>query len=452
MPFRTAGLQTRAGTPAPVLRVLAIALLALAAAAQAPPTPLGAAAWREDLKVFRSKFGASGIRIAGGIATKGQKDLDKLYPSFQSDVAALEEAAGGLSDQEMALRLMRLVASGGVAHTTVNMPLNLGFYRRLPIRLVWFADGLAITEAAADYSSAIGARVIRIGSMTPEEALKEITPYVSQENDVGLRVSAPEYLVRLAVLSHLKLIGPDGRVSFTLQRDSAGTLQKDSVEPFVVQIPLDDPRTPRIGLSEVLHVPTPLYLSNRSLYYWFRYLPDSQTFYIQYNQCANDPKLPFVNFVRTAMAELDSKAADHKIQRVVIDLRLNGGGNSRVIAPLKSALQARAKTIGKPYVLMGGFTFSSALMAASDLREEAHAILVGSPPGENLNSYGEIDTFELPNSKLKVTFSTKYFQLGKAGAPPGLNPDISAPPTLADAIAGRDAALEAAITARAVHP
>src|SRR5215469_17624448 len=106
--------------------------------AQTPPTPLGAAAWREDLKVFRSKFGASGIRIAGGIATKGQKDLDKLYPSFQSDVAALEEAAGGLSDQEMALRLMRLVASGGVAHTTVNMPLNLGFYRRLPIRLVWF--------------------------------------------------------------------------------------------------------------------------------------------------------------------------------------------------------------------------------------------------------------------------------------------------------------------------
>jgi hypothetical protein len=412
-------------------------LIACATAlAQPPPTPLGAGAWREDLQFFQSKFGASGFRIAGGVATRGQKDLEKLYPNFKADVSALAEAASGLSDQEMVLCLMRLIASGGVAHTTLNMPLSFGFFRRLPIALLWLEDGLAVTEAAEEYSNTIGARVIRIGSMTPEEALAAVAPYVSYENEVGLRAMAPEYLVKLAVLNHLKLTGPDGRVSLTFEKPGG--------EPFTLALPIDDPRKPRLGFREALHIPTPLFLSNPKLYYWYRYLPDSQTFYIQYNRCANDPKLPFENFVRNAMVELDSKTAEHKVKRVVLDLRLNGGGSSRVIAPLKNALASRSKAIGAPYVLIGAFTFSSAVMAALDFRDDLHATLVGSSPGEYVNSYGEIDTITLPNSKLAVTFSTKYFHLAKEADGKDLKPSIPVPSTLTDALAGRDAALEAA--------
>jgi hypothetical protein len=87
-------------------------------------------------------------------------------------------------------------------------------------------------------------------------------------------------------------------------------------------------------------------------------------------------------------------------------------------------------------------------MAAIEIHDDLHATLVGSPTGEKPNSYGEINTFTLPNSKLVVTFSTKYFRLVKEGDPPELDPGISAPPTLADALAGHDAALEAAIAAR----
>ena len=47
-----------------------------------------------------------------------------------------------------------------------------------------------------------------------------------------------------------------------------------------------------------------------------------------------------------------------------------------------------------------------------------------SPDGEKLNSYGEANTFTLPNSKLLVMFSTKYFRMVNDGDPPELEANI----------------------------
>ena len=138
--------------------------------AQSPPAPLGEAAWREDLKFFVAHFGASGIAIRGGIASRGEKDFEKLYPpaTFDAAIKALDADLGRISDEEITLRLMRIVASGNVGHTTVNQPLNLGFFRRLPVSIFWYSDGPAVIGATQEYSSAVGARVLRIGTMTPE--------------------------------------------------------------------------------------------------------------------------------------------------------------------------------------------------------------------------------------------------------------------------------------------
>lgn len=415
----------------------AAVLIALGAAfAQAPRSPLGAAAWREDLKVFAAKFEASGIQFKSGLGTRGQKDLDKLYPTLKADLATLDADLPNLSDQEITLRLIRIVASGNVAHNTVNM----GFFRRLPIRMFWYSDGLAIIEAAQEYSDAVGARVLRIGGMTPEEALEAVTPYVAHENQIGLHTAAPAFLITRPVLQHLKLLDSADHVLLTLQKPGGA--------PFTLAISTDDPRVPRLDLAAAAQVPTPLYLTQPDSYYWYSYLPDSQTFYIQYNRCENDPKRRFADFVRTAMADADTKAAAHMVKRVVVDLRLNGGGDSRVVEPLNKALAARAKALGPLYILIGQYTFSSGQMAAIELHDDLHATTVGSPTAEKPNSYGDIDIITLPHSKLRISFSTKYFQLAKQGDPTELDPEVPVKSTLADALSGRDPVLEAAIRGR----
>ncbi len=432
---------------------IGLALLAAALAMGQPQQPLkqqplkqtapvGEAGWREDLKIFAEKFGASGMTVdfQRGPRSRGQKDFEKLYPPamFHAEMERLNSEAGKLSDEEMTLALMKLVASGNVAHTMVGVGLKFHFFGRLPLTLAWYPDGLGVIEASQEYSNAIGARVVRIGKMTPDEALAAIGPYAGHETDAWQQVRVPQYLVTRAMLDHLGLLGPDLKVEMTFQKPNG--------QPFMIDVRVADPRTAKLKLADVMHVETPLYLSQSNSYYWYRYLPESQTFYIQYNRCADDPKLRFSDFVRMAMADADMHAAQHGVRRMVIDLRLNGGGDSRVLAPLKKALAARAKKLGPVYGLIGPGTFSSGLMAAIDLRNDLHATLVGSPSAEKLNSYGEVMSFTLPNSKLVVQYSTKYFHLAKEGQPDLLIPDIPAPPTFADALTGRDAALEAAIS------
>ena len=63
-------------------------------------------------------------------------------------------------------------------------------------------------------------------------------------------------------------------------------------------------------------------------------------------------------------------------------------------------------------------------MAAIDFRNRLQAILVGEPPGERPNSYGEVRLLTLPNSRLDVQYSTRFFRMMKDSDPPALMPDI----------------------------
>ena len=67
---------------------------------------------------------------------------------------------------------------------------------------------------------------------------------------------------------------------------------------------------------------------------------------------------------------------------------------------------------------------------------------MGEPTGGKPNTYGEVRTFELPNSKLVVAYSTKYFRLIKSADPPSVIPDQLIETSSADYFAGRDPVLE----------
>ncbi len=382
--------------------------------------------WLQDLDYFAAQF------------PKRQKDFEKLYPrqEFESRLAAIRQSVPKASDSEVILELYRLVASAHLGHTRIAPPQGDLAFHSLPITMDWFSDGLAIDAAAESYKDTIGTRVKRIGSMTPEQMEAAVAPYISYENEEGLHDESPSFMVMVEVLQHLGLKGTDGSVELLLNRPD-GTEFKKAIFP-----------APAIGNAQQLsiydafHIPLPLYRKQPWKFYWYEYLPDSQTLYIQYNVCANDPKLPFAEFTKAMFEFADA----HPIQRMIVDLRFNGGGSSRVIKPLEKALQARRALSrrGHLYTLTAPDTFSSGLMAAMDLRHRK-AILIGEPPGEKPNSYGEVKALTLPNSHLEVRYATKLFKLDTKSDAPALAPDVFAPLSLADVLAGRDPALEAAL-------
>ncbi len=407
----------------------------LSVQAQTTGSPDREAKWQQDIQVLVDTLSAR---------KDGQKDFVKLYPpaTFNAAIASLKADIATTSDDELSFRLIHLIGSAHVAHNGA-FPQGGDFSARLPLRFNWYPEGLAVNRASQEYAGALGAVVLKIGDETPDQLLVRIAPYISYENDSWLRVRATEFIREEAVLRHFGLIGADGRVAMTLE--------KPGQPPFTVSVGLADAMPKLISITDGLHIPIPLSQSHLSKSYWYKYLDDSQTLYIQYNECENDPKLSFKDFTKQVLDEVDS----HPIKRVMLDLRFNGGGDSSVIDPLQDGLAARTKSIGRLYVLIGPWTFSSAMMNAHNLQQGINsygrhnnlkATLVGEPTGDGLNTYGNIKQFELPNSKIAVYYTTKFFGNQKA-APMTPQPEISAPRTLADDLAGRDAALEAAIAA-----
>ena len=70
---------------------------------------------------------------------------------------------------------------------------------------------------------------------------------------------------------------------------------------------------------------------------------------------------------------------------------------------------------------------------------------VGEPSGSPPNEYGEIKDFTLPNSKIDVQYTTKYFRLLPNSDPQTLEPDLPVHRSIADFLSGRDPVLDMAL-------
>ena len=410
-------------------RGFAAILCLLAATASPSPhtTQTAADRWTQDLDTFASEFASR------------QKDFTKLYPraGFDSELGAIRKAAASQPDASTVLALMRLVASAHVAHTSVRPPASgpLAF-RRLPLTLSWFSDGLAVTGASDRLRATLGTRVVRIGSMTPERLEAAVAPYISYENDMWLHQQSPALMVAVEMLQHLKIADASGGVPITFAKPG-GSPTTLTVEPTAAT------GTPLVSMYDALSIPPVLYRKHLQSNYWHEYLPESRTLYIQYNRCRDDPALPFSDFSRQVFTAADSNPVD----RTIVDLRFNQGGDSSIVAPLVEGLKARHALVarGRLVALIGRATFSSGLLAALDFRDTLKAVLIGEPVGEKPNSYGEVRSFTLPNSRVEVQYTTKFFRMIPNADPPSVAPDVLVPRSLEAALAGLDPAFDAAL-------
>lgn len=104
---------------------------------------------------------------------------------------------------------------------------------------------------------------------------------------------------------------------------------------------------------------------------------------------------------------------------------------------------------GNVAVLTGAGTFSNGMAFASAVRGYKLGTLVGQPTGGVASGFGQLEDFELPNSKIRVRVSTKqiWSPLGERERGPIL-PDVIAPETpLAKPYSSGDLAFQTAIRA-----
>jgi hypothetical protein len=319
--------------------------------------------------------------------------------------------------------MKQIAASIGDGHTGVHIPPNFRLY---PLGLYWFGRELRVTAATREYKTAIGARVVKIGGLDIDEVQRRVQscfPTAENENEWYVMSTSPFFIVRPEVLQALAVVPDLGPASFTFEGEQGKQFALD-VTP-VIPDPSLNSRMLRVTASE------PLFRQRPGETFWFTYLPDSQTVYVSFRGYKS-----LGENARKLFQFVDSNPT----RRLVVDMRQNGGGDffeghRHLIQPVKQRPGINKK--GHLFVVIGRRTFSAAMVNAIDFRNETEAILVGEPIGERPNSYSENDEMTLPNSRIVVSYSTRYYKFLAEDAP-AVMPDKRIDPNWEDYKSGRD--------------
>jgi hypothetical protein len=151
--------------------------------------------------------------------------------------------------------------------------------------------------------------------------------------------------------------------------------------------------------------------------------------------------------------------ANAKPKNVIVDMRLNGGGDLNTTRTFLEELPSHLPSDGRIFVLTSGRTFSAGIASTGYLKQAAptRVTIVGEPVGDYLEFWAEGDFLLLPVSKGALLLATERHNY-MTGCPEAdchrsirehpirvksVEPDIAAPLSYADYRAGRDPALEA---------
>ncbi len=393
-------------------------------------------AWREDLTYMAREMELRHRNLYHTVSRA----------TFDSAVTALRTRIPSLQRHQIIVELARIAALVQDGHTSLapTRDPKVGF-TALPVKFYFFEDGLFVRAAHAPHAELAGVKVVRIGSMTPDQAYARVRELVGRDNEMDARFFAPFLLAMPEVLHAL---GISSRMDqATLVVDRSGRRETVTLRPLgpASMMPSDTdvswwPDSGWVGMRRA--GPTPLWLRESPLTeYWAEYLPAERMVYVQYNKVANKESEPLPQFSHRLRALVDSVAVD----RVVLDLRLNRGGNGTLNRSLVRSLVGMKKLEGegKLFVLIGRSTFSAAQFLVNDLEQYTDAVFVGEPSGGKANSYGDSRKITLPHSSLTVRVSTLWWQEDPRDSREWKAPDIAAELTSHDYRNNLDPAIEA---------
>lgn len=352
--------------------------------------------WQEDLRFIQNTI---------------HKDYSFLFvkttkKEFDTQVEKLYNDIPNLELHEIKVGITRLIASFKYGHTGIYFK-----FQSLPFNLYEFKDGIYIQGVHKNYTKALGAKVLKINNIPIEEALEKIAPVVNAENSQYFKAYGINYLGSPEVLHAQKItktlqnkvtltLEKNGKVftqSFTAMGDGQGV---PTHRGFVHQ---DENWLDARGQST-----TPLYLKNLDKIYYSEYLTEEKAMYVRHSRIRDEAEESTKDFYARVFDAVEQQDVD----KLIIDLRLNGGGSNNLNKPIITGLIETEKInkIGKLFVIIGRRTFSACQNLVNELDNYTNVIFVGEPTAENINFWGDNRPVRLPNSGIDISLSYLWWQ------------------------------------------
>jgi hypothetical protein len=434
---------------------IALSLLFRGAAADPLPAQLTPAQMRDDLTYLRDKW------------SHEERSLNEATRAeFDRQVSEAAERVDKLSVNEFSLEVARLVAIGGNGHSAADVPAM----PLLPLRLWWFDDGLFVVSASPQHADLLGARVLRIGSRSVDEA-QELVAKLVPGNEGHRKVESPPLLVNPLALKLAKVSSDADSTTLlvvdrTTHKQRRVSLRAEAVErwgynTWTELVPSDASapnRWPHV-LDAVSSRPEAFKPPVDLSYEWLSTTP--RVLYIRSNKVFSDGDTRLdMKLIEMTMKELVAGPSQAAAQAVIVDLRFNMGGSFLNTILFSEALPQLVAPSGKVLVLTGPVTFSAAIVTAAMLKKHGgeRVEFVGGGMGDYDRFWAEGANVKLPNSGLSVRYSDGFHDWSRPcpdcfwatrifgpDRPISLQPDVPVAMMFGDYVRGVDAPLNRAM-------
>jgi hypothetical protein len=362
---------------------------------------------------------------------------------FRAEVDALARRAPSISRNELLVGVLRIIALLGPRNGHTGLfpgdPANDPPLHLYPIRLYQFADGLFVVDAVD--KSLVRSRVVAVDGTPVERVLALVSPLVPHDNDSNVRGMAPHYLLTAEVLAGLGITDEENAARFTLERPGGERVDVDLV-------PIPGPRY-AVSFADPLHghypsalprAPKPMYLAASAKVLWVRTLAGGRAVYVGFNSV--------VRPLTSMLERIDRLARAKRTRRVIVDVRLNGGGDNTTYGELVTIFRSKpVNRRGKLYLLTGRATFSAAANFAAEFDRDTRALVVGEPTGGGVETYGDTTPVRLETNGWQVYVAERYHERkrGPGDRRLAVEPDVRVDVTSAQYFARRDPVLERAL-------
>ena len=338
------------------------------------------------------------------------KHKDLFFQMTKSDYERrldyLSSQCSLLSDFEIAIKLQQLIAKIGDSHTSVGYAKFIDAEKMLPLQLYWFSDGIYIMQTTREYENILGSRITQINDFGIQSVADSLSTLITVDNQALIKNNIPKMIPVLQLLEY-----------FGFSKGDVLKIEVESTNGQSVKYEIKAGKTNRNNIIGVKSDSLAFCWQNQRAVFIDKYFDRDGIFYLQYNRCTSKEieeqqgtvsSLPsFVDFGNKVFDVIQNKP----INKLIFDIRFNGGGNSSQGTEFISKLSDYpiSKQEKKIYVVIGRQTFSSAIINAMDFKQQTKAIFVGEETGGKPNHFGEVRNFQLPSSGLIINYSTKYF-------------------------------------------
>ncbi|WP_346856637.1 hypothetical protein [uncultured Draconibacterium sp.] len=360
-------------------------------------------AWLEDLITYKT-----------GLEQKHIDVYNKISPTdFEKELDAIKESLGEKTDLEITIELMCLTRKIGDGHTTISFA-NQETHN-FPFELQKFEGEWRVVKTSTKHLPVLGLELIEIDGNPIDEVAKQIGE-VAQfvENEYSQVVRTAQYLTFSELLYGLHIITDKTEALFTF-RNTDGNLIREKVQS------LNRPEYKTAAFSEIkIGVPEITQPDNpKTEGFWFTPIEETQGLYIHFQN------YPTFDEMMRIGEEIAAFIFQNNTKQLVIDMRNNGGGDLYTGLVLAFALNLADPVNWRDgvYVLSNNVTFSAATSNTALYRDLLNATIVGEPTGSNPTGYQDMDSFELPNSKLVICYSKRLFKIQETPSS-GVQPDV----------------------------